>query len=137
MWLRINGHTYPEGCRLRQKKIEPRYGFQIHTVAGTDVIKMDPFAQEMELPSDLLKAPAFNASVVTACDDAYRAEAFAWSDQQWIEHREEQRRLGQTLLQPMAIYEVHLASWRRTEQGELLSYRELAQPLVEHVKAGA
>ena len=31
---------------------------------------MDPFAQEMELPSDLHHAPLFNSSVVSRCDDA-------------------------------------------------------------------
>ena len=38
--------------------------------------------------------------------------------------------------EPMAIYEVHLGSWRRiTEEGNRwLTYRELAPQLVEHVK---
>jgi 1,4-alpha-glucan branching enzyme len=33
----------------------------------------------------------------------------------------------------MSIYEVHLGSWQRGPEGELLGYRELAERLVEHV----
>ena len=34
-----------------------RYGFKIHTQMGTDLVKMDPYAQEMEVPSDLYHSP--------------------------------------------------------------------------------
>ncbi len=34
---------------------------------------------------------------------------------------------------PLAIYEVHLGSWRRGEGNRLLSYRELAEQLVDYV----
>ena len=34
----------------------------------------------------------------------------------------------------MLIYEVHLASWMRGENNRLLTYRELAPKLAEHVK---
>jgi 1,4-alpha-glucan branching enzyme len=34
----------------------------------------------------------------------------------------------------MAIYEVHLGSWKRDNQGNFLTYRELAVDLVEYVK---
>ena len=34
---------------------------------------------------------------------------------------------------PLAIYELHLGSWRKATGEESLSYREIAQPLVEHV----
>jgi 1,4-alpha-glucan branching enzyme len=35
---------------------------------------------------------------------------------------------------PMSIYEVHLGSWRRADDGRLLTYRELAARLVPYVK---
>ena len=42
--------------------------------------------------------------------------------------------LNNKLTRPISIYEVHLASWRRKEDGSSLSYRELADELVKYVK---
>jgi 1,4-alpha-glucan branching enzyme len=36
--------------------------------------------------------------------------------------------------EPMSIYEVHLGSWRRDDQGGFLNYRDLAHLLSDHVK---
>ena len=36
--------------------------------------------------------------------------------------------------QPMNVYEVHLGSWKYSEEGKELSYRELAHKLVDYVK---
>ena len=41
---------------------------------------------------------------------------------------------GGRLREPLSIYEVHLGSWRRGPNGELLGYRELADQLVPYVK---
>ncbi|CAK9101705.1 1, partial [Durusdinium trenchii] len=112
-----------------------KYGFKIHTLAGTDLVKMDPYAQEMEVPSDLYHSPVFNASVISSCDDSYRAKPFEWSDEAWMQAREERGQVNTALLQPMAIYEVHLSSFRRGANGELMNYRDMAKQLVEHVKA--
>jgi 1,4-alpha-glucan branching enzyme len=35
---------------------------------------------------------------------------------------------------PMSIYEVHLGSWQRDEQGRFINYRTQAQWLVNYVK---
>jgi 1,4-alpha-glucan branching enzyme len=35
----------------------------------------------------------------------------------------------------MSIYEVHLGSWQRGPEGELLNYRDIASRLVDHVKS--
>ena len=45
----------------------------------------------------------------------------------------EARSQRQSLKSPLAIYEVHLGSWRRGEGNRLLSYRELAEQLVDYV----
>ena len=80
-------------------------------------LKADPFARQMEL------APG-NASIVHH-DDYY------WQDNAWLDAR----RAASTLDQPMAIYEVHLGSWRRqADDNQLLGYRELAESLVAYVK---
>ena len=54
---------------------------------------------------------------------------FAWTDQAWMTARSgsERRRT------PISIYEVHLGSWRRGEQGRWLDYDELAGALVPYV----
>ncbi|MDO9597244.1 MAG: 1,4-alpha-glucan branching protein GlgB, partial [Azoarcus sp.] len=44
------------------------------------------------------------------------------------------RQSANALDAPISIYEVHLASWRRNERGEWLTYRELAEQLVPYVR---
>eukprot|EP00931_Biecheleriopsis_adriatica_P047538 TRINITY_DN27413_c0_g1_i1.p1 TRINITY_DN27413_c0_g1~~TRINITY_DN27413_c0_g1_i1.p1 ORF type:complete len:868 (+),score=136.37 TRINITY_DN27413_c0_g1_i1:44-2605(+) len=112
-----------------------KYGYKIHTSTGVDLVRIDPFAQEFEVPDDLHRCPSLNSSLVSSCDDNYRQDPFLWCDESWISEREKNGRQGLLLLQPLAIYEVHLPSWRRTATGGLMSYRELARPLIEHVKA--
>mmetsp|Transcript_116874 Transcript_116874/g.342238 ORF Transcript_116874/g.342238 Transcript_116874/m.342238 type:complete len:854 (-) Transcript_116874:175-2736(-) len=112
-----------------------RYGYRIHTAQGTDLVRMDPFAQEFEVPSDLDRCPGTNTSVVSACDDDFREEPFGWRDAEWIAERDTRRMSDELLRQPMAIYEVHLPSWRRAPDGGLLGYRDIAPMLVQHVLA--
>ena len=38
------------------------------------------------------------------------------------------------LNKPMNIYEVHLGSWKKKENGDFLNYREIAEELCEYVK---
>jgi 1,4-alpha-glucan branching enzyme len=80
-------------------------------------LKADPFAQQSELrPS--------NASVVA--DPA----PFEWSDDAYLEKRADKnwRRL------PMAIYEVHLGSWRKNPDGGFFSYDQLIEQLIPYAK---
>jgi 1,4-alpha-glucan branching enzyme len=85
------------------------------------VDKADPFARYGETPPR-------TGSIVWS--DDYR-----WQDQAWMGARAARNALDA----PMAIYEVHLGSWRRVpEEGQRsLSYRELAHRLVEHLDATA
>jgi 1,4-alpha-glucan branching enzyme len=57
---------------------------------------------------------------------------FDWHDDDWMQRRARTRWLDA----PMAIYEVHLGSWRRKpeEGNRWLTYRELADQLVEYLK---
>ena len=79
-------------------------------------LKADPFAFYAELRPN-------TASVVHDIND------YTWHDQAWMEARAQQ----QFLKAPLAIYEVHLGSWRRGEGNRLLGYRELAEQLVDYV----
>jgi 1,4-alpha-glucan branching enzyme len=82
------------------------------------VEKADPFASYSEIPPK-------TASIVWNLD-------YSWGDQAWMEKRRERNALDA----PIAIYEVHLGSWRRVpeEEERPLTYRELAQQLAEHVQ---
>ena len=79
--------------------------------------KADPFAFYSE-------APPGTASIVWPLD-------YDWQDRDWMKWR----RKGND--EPMAIYEVHLGSWRRTPEEEgarPLTYREIAPQLAGHVR---
>jgi len=80
--------------------------------------KADPFATYNEIPPK-------TASVVWDLE-------YAWGDGEWMGKRWEHNGLDA----PMAIYEVHLGSWKRvSEEGHRsLSYRELAPKLTEYVQ---
>lgn len=56
-------------------------------------------------------------------------DSYRWGDQQWMDNRNQQN----PLTAPMAIYEVHLGSWKRKEGNRWLTYRELADELVNYV----
>jgi 1,4-alpha-glucan branching enzyme len=79
-------------------------------------VKQDPFANAIEMRPD------------TACR-IYHSR-FSWSDDQWVAQRQHRNWLHD----PASIYEVHLGSWQRSENGEFLNYRTLAHKLVEYVQ---
>ena len=79
--------------------------------------KADPYAFAAEVRPK-------TASVVA------NLETYEWQDSAWMDNRAK----SDTLKQPVSIYEVHLGSWRRKEGNEWLTYRELADSLVQYVK---
>jgi 1,4-alpha-glucan branching enzyme len=54
---------------------------------------------------------------------------FEWDDEAWMQGREGRNALDA----PMAIYEVHLGSWRRNPDGSYYTYDQLAEELVPYV----
>jgi 1,4-alpha-glucan branching enzyme len=84
---------------------------------GTVHLKTDPCGRQFELrPADA----AFVASNTS----------HEWRDSEWMERR----RTQPWLHAPMSIYEVHLASWQRAQDGGFLSYAELAERLIPHLR---
>ena len=81
-------------------------------------LKTDPFGRYHEPPPG-------NASIVF--DSRY-----GWQDAAWMRTRSPEPALDR----PVAIYEVHLSSWRRkADEGDrYLDYRELADELVDYVR---
>ncbi len=57
--------------------------------------------------------------------------SYEWGDAAWMTSRGNKQTLGS----PISIYELHIGSWQRkvNDGGRSLSYRELAEPLVNHV----
>jgi 1,4-alpha-glucan branching enzyme len=89
---------------------------------GEGLDRTDPFAFQMEAPA---KNTYSGLSSIVADLDTY-----AWSDDDWMETR----RGPSGLEEPLSIYEVHLGSWRHKGHGESLGYREIAEPLADHVE---
>jgi 1,4-alpha-glucan branching enzyme len=100
---------------------DARYKFE---VLGRDgkllALKADPYAFGFEVEEPR------TASVVTSL------EGHAWADGTWM--AEQGRR--NALDAPIAVYEVHLGSWRRVpeEGNRLLTYRELGEALGDYVR---
>lgn len=64
-------------------------------------------------------------------------EGFKWKDRSYLKYRKEKFSClakNETPEVPMNIYEVHLGSWQRDDNGDYLNYRELADRLSAYVK---
>ncbi|MCQ2491477.1 MAG: 1,4-alpha-glucan branching enzyme [Lachnospiraceae bacterium] len=94
------------------------YKFEIKTQKGDIFMKADPFANQYEVPPK-------NASVVA------NINRFVWDDRRWMIERNETNPHKKAI----AIYEVHLGSWRRNVEAgnSFLTYKELAYQLQEYV----
>ena len=93
------------------------YKYEIRSKSGEVFMKSDPYAFTSEI------RPA-NASRVTKLD-------YKWNDGQWMEKRDK-KALAKA---PVNIYEVHLGSWKRPDDGrEFLNYREIARALSKYMK---
>ena len=82
---------------------------------GSLHLKADPYGQQFE------RRP-YTSSIVAA------PPAHAWQDSAWMARRRE----WDWLHAPVSVYELHLGSWQRREDGEFLDYRELAHRVAEH-----
>ena len=92
------------------------YKYEIKAKSGQVFMKSDPYAFSSEV------RPA-NASRIV--DISYK-----WKDAAWMEKREDKN----TDEQPMAIYEMHLGSWKRPTDGrEFFNYRDIASLLADYL----
>ena len=90
------------------------YKYQIETSWGEKILKSDPYAFYSELRPQ-------TASIVNG------KPKFRWADKRWLNNRE----IGYA--KPINIYEVHLGSWKKKEDGTYYNYREIAELLVEYM----
>ena len=94
-----------------------RYKLCIKTKDGRTVYKTDPYGNRCGVLPD-------TASIIEA------EGGFVWHDGLYRARRRKEKILNR----PVNIYEVHAGSWKRHEDGSVLSFRELAQQLVPYVK---
>ena len=92
------------------------YKFLIYSSDGRKHYKADPYAIHAETRPG-------TASKIFESD-------YKWRDGNWLK----KRKASSVYSSPVNIYEVHLGSWRIYEDGNTLSYRDLAKELVEYVK---
>ncbi len=92
------------------------YKYFIKSPDGENRLKSDPYAFYSE------KRPK-TASIV------YDLENYQWQDQKW----QQQKNNFNPLKEPVLIYEVHLGSWRKKDDGSFYTYRELADELIDYV----
>lgn len=90
------------------------YKFRVQTAQGWWTDKSDPYAFRCE-PS-----PGFASQIWDL--------AYEWGDGEWMRTRRER----QSHKSPISVYEVHLGSWQREEDGTFLNYRDIAQRLATH-----
>ncbi len=94
------------------------YRFEIRNAKTGDLfIKTDPFARACEFRPG-------TASLVVG------ETQHEWGDAEW----EKARGAGGWHARPMSVYEVHLGSWRRNEDGSFMGYRRAAEELCSYVK---
>ncbi len=96
-----------------------RYKFEIKTYNNNILEKSDPYSNFNELrPS--------KTSLVYDVDD------YKWSDNNWLNNRDKNNSING----PINIYEVHLGSWKKSDQNqrEFMSFLELKDDLIPYVK---
>ena len=99
------------------------YKFAVTSDKGKTVLKADPYAFFSE--NGNTTGGSQRASIIYDV-----RKEFPWQDARWIEQRAKKN----VYKQPMNIYEVHVGSWRRREDGSVYSYREVADQLIPYVR---
>jgi len=108
------------------------YKYCVETQWGERLYKSDPYAFHFETrPSNSSKF--------------YDIEGFEWEDDEWLENKlasakarniadENDIRQKPSIYndKPVNVYEVHAGSWRKKDNGEFLSYIELADELIPY-----
>lgn len=90
-----------------------KYKFEVRTEAGDLLLKADPLARWSELRPK-------------TASRLFDLDRYSWGDGEWMD-----RRSCQGLDRPVAVYELHLGSWRRGAEG-FLTYSELALQLADY-----
>lgn len=101
---------------IPEAELEDIYKYRIIGQNGELRLKADPYAKSAE------KKPN-TASVIFSIDD------YTWHDHKWQLEKES----FNPHRSPISIYELHLGSWKRDENNEVLNYRKIADQLVDYI----
>lgn len=93
------------------------YKYCVETPWCEKYLKSDPYAFHCQTRPD-------NASMV------YDINGFEWNDQSWFEEKQKTSHKEK----PLNIYEIHAGSWKKYEDGNVFSYRKLADELIPYIK---
>ena len=92
------------------------YKYAIKTL-NDEIFKADPYAFQSELrPNTASITPPLHT--------------YDWQDDAWQKNIKDYDPYSS----PISIYEVHLGSWKKKENGEFLDFKELAEELIPYVK---
>lgn len=88
---------------------------------GREFLKADPYGFSMQRPPE-------TASLIADIS------GYTWRDADWLKYRKKHFDRAHYLSQPINIYEMHLGSWKRHEDGSYYSYAETAGELAPYLK---
>jgi len=111
----IGGGVF-EGHAVSLKKYD-NYKYSIEQPNGVIKLKADPFALHAET------APGTASKI-------YELSGFNWTDGKYAEALSKKN----PYQSPMNIYELHLGSWKKNEDGSFYSYTKLAETLIPYIK---
>ena len=119
-WQRWDMHRLADGTwelTVENARQFDAYQYVVTQCDGQEVWKSDPYGFHQET------RPSTNSKL-------YDIGGYTWHDEKW-----RQRREGTHPAEGFVnIYEVHLGSWRRTEDGQVLNYRDIADHLALYVR---
>ena len=119
-WRRWDMHRLEDGTwelTVDNARQFDGYQYVVTQCDGREVWKADPYGFHQET------RPSTNSKL-------YDIGGFPWRDEKW-----RQRREGTHPAEGYVnIYEVHLGSWQRTEDGQVLNYRDIADRLALYVR---
>lgn len=103
-------------CIIENINVFDNYKFCITAADGRKIFKADPYGFHCETRPD-------------TASKFYDLNGYKWNDGKWLDSRKKTNIYDS----PVNIYEVHAGSWMQHEDGNFLSYRQLADELTNYV----
>ena len=81
----------------------------------------------MDLPFKTITAVSYTHLTASKY---YDFSGYQWNDAAWFKNKEKHPHYEQ----PVNIYEIHLGSWKRYQDGHVFSYEKIADELIPYIK---